>query len=90
MLFCIPYLVAAAMISIGSYQEVMFARMLDRYNPPDKKPDKKAEEIPKGYYKCLDCGKVCKRTNASQKRCTDCQKIHAKELKRESDKNRKR
>ena len=52
--------------------------------------EKPAEVIPKGYYKCVDCGKVCKRLNASQKRCADCQKIHAKELERAYDKKRRR
>ena len=47
-------------------------------------------EIPKGYYKCIDCGKICERVNASQKRCKECQKKHKRELNREYDKKRKK
>ena len=91
MLFCIPFIVSAVMIAVSSCQEVMFAQMLEGYNNQNKVQDEKPTEvIPKGYYKCIDCGLVCKRLNASQKRCSDCQKFHSKELKRISDKNRKR
>ena len=27
-----------------------------------------------GFYQCVDCGKMCERTNARQYRCADCQK----------------
>ena len=74
-MFLIPILMA-----VMCYQEIMFGRMLEGYNEPTK------EEIPKGYYKCADCGKLCERLNASQKRCAECQKKHKREL----DKKRKK
>jgi hypothetical protein len=77
------------MLLKGAHDELMYQRFENAYKDfrPSEKP---AEVIPKGYYKCVDCGKVCKRLNASQKRCVDCQKIHAKELERAYDKKRRR
>ena len=80
MLFCIPFAVSAAMIAISSYQEIMFVKMLDGYTEHKKEEIK---EIPKGYYTCVDCGTMCKRMNASQKRCTECQKAHRRKLEKE-------
>ena len=77
-MFLVPFII----IAVCSYQEVMFERMLDDYS----KPKEKIKEIPKGYYKCVDCGVVCERTSSSQTRCKDCQKIHKREL----DKKRKK
>ena len=66
---------------------MMYQRFEKAYN--FQPAEKKEEIVPKGYYKCLDCGKVCKRLNASQKRCPECQKVHSKELERAYDKKRR-
>lgn len=29
-----------------------------------------------GFYECIDCGKVCERTNSRQQRCPECQEHH--------------
>ena len=71
-MFLIPFMLMA----VASYQEVMFERMLEGYS-------KKEEPTPKGYYKCVDCGMVCERINASQKRCAECQKEHRRKLEKE-------
>ena len=86
-MFFNPFIIPAVLIGISTCQELMFARMVEGYNQPEKK---EVEEVPKGYYACVDCGMLCKRLNASQKRCSVCQEIHRKELKRISDKKRKR
>ena len=82
-MFFNPFIIPAVLIGISTCQELMFTRMIEGYNQPKKKEIK---EVPKGYYVCFDCGKICKRLNASQKRCTECQIKHRKELER----NRKR
>ena len=56
---------------------------------PYKKTEKPKEEIPKGYYKCIDCGAICKRTSSSQIRCIECQKVHSRMLDRQRKKNKK-
>ena len=89
-MFFNPFVIPAVLIGISTYQELMFARMLEGYNGHAITAVKKTVEVPKGYYVCIDCGTTCKRLNASQKRCAECQKKHTKELKRMSDKKRKR
>lgn len=32
----------------------------------------------KGYYECVDCGKLCERKNSRQYRCETCQEAHRK------------
>ena len=34
-----------------------------------------------GFYECIDCGKICERTNSRQQRCPDCQEHHRYDLK---------
>lgn len=44
----------------------------------------------KGFYTCIDCGKVCERTNSRQCRCNGCQEEYHKTQKNEKDKIRRR
>ena len=39
--------------------------------------DGKTDVLPPGFYKCIDCGIVCKRINSKQKRCSICQEIYS-------------
>ena len=34
-----------------------------------------------GFYACIDCGKLCQRTNSRQERCPDCQEHHRHDMK---------
>lgn len=46
-----------------------------------------------GFYKCVDCGKLCERQNSRQCRCSECQEHHrhdAKMLSRERTKQRRK
>ena len=73
--FVNPFVIGMVALSLNAYQEVM----------NDRKPvvkEEPAKTIPKGYYACVDCGKICERKNASQKRCPECQRVHRLELKR--------
>ena len=82
--------VAHCMLAKNAMDEYLYQKFEDEYKNIRPGEEVKEEQVPKGYYKCVDCGKVCKRLNASQKRCADCQKIHAKELERAYDKKRRR
>ena len=75
-----PFAIMLVMNAVRDYQEII----------RERKTPTEPEKIPTGYYKCADCGKICKRLNASQKRCTECQKIHRRELNREYDRKRAR
>ena len=33
-----------------------------------------------GFYECIDCGKLCERTNSRQQRCSECQEHHRYDL----------
>ena len=44
----------------------------------------------KGFYECIDCGKLCERTNARQCRCEGCQEIYTAITKRAKQKARRR
>ena len=39
-----------------------------------------------GFYECIDCGKLCERTNSRQQRCPECQEHHRHDIKRLSKK----
>ena len=44
----------------------------------------------KGFYECIDCGKLCERTNARQCRCEGCQEVYTAITKRAKQKARRR
>ena len=35
-----------------------------------------------GFYDCIDCGKLCERTNSKQQRCPECQEAHRYDLRK--------
>lgn len=86
MWFILNTIFAAGWLVKNALDEWTYEGFEEAYKEKPEEP----EVVPKGYYKCIDCGKICKRLNASQKRCADCQKIHAKELERAYDKKRRR
>lgn len=43
----------------------------------------------KGFYACVDCGKLCERQNSRQCRCQSCQEDHRRKSQEESRKRRK-
>ena len=47
-------------------------------------------EIPKGFYKCIDCGTICERVNSKQKRCKPCQEIYSLVSKRQRQREKRR
>ena len=42
----------------------------------------------KGFYECVDCGKLCERQNSRQCRCQSCQEEHRRKTQDESRKRR--
>lgn len=82
MWFIFNTILTAGWLIKNALDEWAFEGFEEAYKEKPKEP----EAVPKGYYKCIDCGKICKRLNASQKRCKECQAEH----RRESERNRKR
>lgn len=86
MWFIINTILTAGWLIKNALDEWAYEGFEEAYKEKPEEP----EIVPKGYYKCIDCGKVCKRLNASQKRCAECQAEHRRQLKRGADKRRKR
>ena len=60
---------------------------------PNWTEDHQCPKNSQGFYKCIDCGKLCERQNSRQCRCGECQEHHrrdAQRLSKERSKQRRK